>query len=185
MILSDVEIWEAIQSGEIIFTPSLSPEQVSTSSIDLRLGNTYTIFTPPEPGVSVHIDITQIKSVEKVLQNYSKIITLDDNDKYTLEPGHFILAYTEEYIKLPSHIAARVEGRSTLARLGLTVHQTAPTVHATFEGKLRLEICNNGLFNCEIRPRMKFCQLILERLGKPASSQLISQFQKQTEEVKK
>jgi dCTP deaminase len=112
-----------------------------------------------------------------------KNISVPDGEYYELKPREFILAFTEEYIKLPNHIAARVEGRSSIARLGLTIHQTAPTVHATFEGQLRLEICNNGLFNCRIRPKMKVCQLILERLGEPAESRLNSKYQKQREKV--
>lgn len=181
MILSDIEIWEAIEKEEIVFRPPLKPEQVSPSSIDLKLGNTFTIFDPPLKGSGVYIDISKVESVEEIITRYGKNFTITDDDYYELKPGEFLLAFTEEYIILPNHIAARVEGRSSIARLGLTIHQTAPTVHATFEGQLRLEICNNGLFDCRIRPKMKVCQLILERLGKPASSRLISNFQKQTE----
>lgn len=180
MILSDREIWEAINDGTIVIDPPLNPEEVSPSSIDLKIGNTITEFSKPEPGEHIHFDIYQIRSIESLLMKYSNLITLKDDDVYILKPGHFILAFTKEYIKLPNNIAARVEGKSSIARLGLTVHQTAPTVHATFQGRLRLEICNNGPFYCEIRPNTNFCQLVLERLGKPAERELKSQFQKQT-----
>lgn len=183
MILSDKEIWAAIQKEEISFDPPLEPQQVSPSSIDLKLGNIFTLFTPPPQGAGVYIDISNVENVEEIIKHYGKSISVPDGEYYELKPREFILAFTEEYIKLPNHIAARVEGRSSIARLGLTIHQTAPTVHATFEGQLRLEICNNGLFNCRIRPKMKVCQLILERLGEPAESRLNSKYQKQREKV--
>jgi len=98
----------------------------------------------------------------------SKILT----DKgYVLSPNAFVLAWTREKIILPNHsrIAARVEGKSSLARLGLAVHVTAPTIHAGFEGPIQLELCNHGLFSIRLIPGMPICQLIFEMtLGTPA-----------------
>ncbi len=94
-------------------------------------------------------------------------------------PGQFVLAYTKERVKLPNYLSGRIEGRSSFARLGISIHQTAPTVHATFEGQLRLEILNNGPYECRLSPDLRICQLVLERLGSPAITRLNSLFQQQ------
>jgi deoxycytidine triphosphate deaminase len=89
---------------------------------------------------------------------------------YVLEPQAFILGWTREDIQLPvnSRLAARVEGKSSLARIGLGVHITAPTIHAGFKGPIQLEICNHGSLRVRLRPKMRVCQLILEQtLGNP------------------
>ena len=86
----------------------------------------------------------------------------------------FVLAWTQERIQLPNFLSACVEGRSTLARLGLSVHQSAPTVHATFRGRLQLEMTNAGPFTLELYPGQRVCQLILEIMSRPAVSPLDS-----------
>ena len=91
-------------------------------------------------------------------------------DGYVLKQQEFILGWTAEYVdlKYDARIAARVEGKSSLARLGVVVHMTAPTIHAGFEGQIRLEIANYGLFPIRLRPNMRICQLIFElTLGAP------------------
>jgi deoxycytidine triphosphate deaminase len=72
MILSDKEIWAAIQKEEISFDPPLEPQQVSPSSIDLKLGNIFTLFTPPPKGAGVYIDISNVESVEEIIKHYGK-----------------------------------------------------------------------------------------------------------------
>ena len=81
---------------------------------------------------------------------------------------------------MPLHLAARIEGRSSLARFGLSVHQTAPTIHADFRGAIRLEIANVGPFVCRLTPGIRICQLIVEELKTPATEGLLSRFQDQT-----
>lgn len=133
-------------------------------------------------GVTTQVDLTKIANIETVIQQYAEEETIGDGENFTLKPQSFVLAYTREYIKLPNYLAARVEGRSSLARLGVSIHQTAPTVHATFEGQLRLEILNNGTLDILLTPGMKFCQLVIERLGSPAVSTLGSPFQRQRQQ---
>lgn len=179
MILSDREIWMEVGSSRLVITPDLEADQVSPSALDLRLGNAFTTFPGPVKGAETVIDTDKTSNVEAVIDRYGNEHIIPDDETFRLEPGGFVLAYTLEYIKMPNYLAARVEGRSTLARLGISIHQTAPTVHATFEGQLRLEISHNGPYPCLLRPGQKICQLIIERLGSPAQNSLDSLFQRQ------
>ncbi len=97
-------------------------------------------------------------------------ITISARKGFLFEPNRLLLAWTREYVKLEPHarIAARVEGKSSLARLGIAVHITAPTIHAGFEGQIRLEMYNHGKLPVRLRVGMRICQLILEQtLGVP------------------
>ena len=171
-----------IGSGRLSFDPPITPDQVSPSAIDLRLSNQFRVFKPPKDSVTTILDLTKIHNVEKIIGDYADEVTIQENHPFILKSKSFVLAYTREYIKLPNYLAARVEGRSSLARVGISIHQTAPTVHATFEGQLRLEILNNGTLDCALTPGMKFCQLVVERLGSPAVTTLRSPFQQQQRE---
>ena len=182
MVLSDGEIREAISGGQLRFTPPIDPLSVSTSSIGLRLGNTITLYTvADDPAFSTVVDLEKLTDVEAGIVKYSNTKSLAIGEPFTLRPRQFILAYTMETVRLSSELAARVEGRSSFGRLGISIHQTAPTIHAGFEGQIRLEILKNGPFRCLLRPGLEICQLIVERLGRPATEPLQSQFQHQKE----
>ena len=168
-----------IGSGRLQFSPEITPGQVSPSSIDLRLGNTFTTFRPSPEGADTVIDLGRIGNVEDIASAYGATETLSKGEAFRLEPEQFVLAYTLEHVKMPNYLAARIEGRSSLARLGISIHQTAPTVHATFEGQLRLEISHKGPFPCLLHPGQSICQLILEKLGRPSETTLKSPFQQQ------
>ena len=179
MVLSDIEIREAIEQGQIAFDPPIPVDNISPSSIDLRLGSTFTTFPPDPTGFVVEVDPEAVTGIEQGLRRFGETTSLNAGDAFRLEPGAFVLAYTLESISLSNEFSARVEGRSSFARLGVAIHQTAPTVHATFQGQLRLEISNVGPFRCVLRPGMTIGQLIIERLGKPAATTLKSRFQGQ------
>ena len=181
MVLSDQEIWAEIMKGSLIIDPGLEPAQVGPSSIDLRLGSQFTVFKAPEKGFETIIDLATIGDTERVAAQLGETENLKEGETFVLEPGKFVLAYTLESIELPAYLAARIEGRSSYARLGLSVHQTAPTVHATFKGQLRLEISHNGPYPCRLHPGLSICQLIVERLGSSAVSELRSEFQGQSQ----
>ncbi len=182
MVLSDHEIWMELQSGRLVISPEVPNENISPSALDLRLGNTFTRFVPPKiEGVRTTIDLSTLESVEDFADSYGNKTILQAGEQFTLHPGEFVLAYTMESIELPNYLAGRIEGRSTFARLGISIHQTAPTVHATFEGQLRLEIRNNGIYECKLSPGLRICQLVLERLGSPAVTRLNSLFQQQSQ----
>ena len=179
MVLSDREIWMEIGSGRLKFSPEITPDQVSPSSVDLRLGHTFTTFRQSPEGADTLIDLVKVGNVEEIVEAYGDTKALTEGEAFRLEPGQFVLAYTLEYVEMPNYLAARVEGRSSLARLGISIHQTAPTVHATFEGQLRLEISHKGPFPCLLHPGQSICQLVLEKLGRPSETTLRSSFQQQ------
>ena len=182
MILSDHEILMEIYSGRLVFTPPVSEDLISPSAVDLHLGNEFTVFDASRiKGVAISVDLAALENVEELSDMYGERITLAQDEKHTLKPGEFVLSYTQERVKIPNYLAARVEGRSSFARLGLSIHQTAPTVHATFEGQLRLEILNNGPYECRLSPGLRICQLVLERLGSPSLDSLNSPFQNQSQ----
>lgn len=166
MILTDREIRLAIANKTLIIRPEPAEEAFASTSVDLTLDpivsefkthETDRYFDPGKPGYSL----------ERILAEETKRIEIN---RYELLPGKLILAWTAEYIDLrPSpRLAARVEGKSSLGRLGLGVHITAPTIHAGFNGRIRLEMINHGAIPIRLRSGMKICQLIFEQtLGTP------------------
>lgn len=178
MILSDRDIFKEIKRGGLKFTPPVELDQISASSIDLRLADVFTVPKTPRDGISMTIDPGKI-SPEVVHEEYSKVVTLGPGRKFELKPQDFVLGYTLETVELPNYLAARIEGRSSMARLGVSIHQTAPTVQANFRGQLRLEISNLGPYSVLLEPGTRFCQLIVEQLSSPAQSTTESQWQGQ------
>jgi dCTP deaminase len=109
-----------LRSGRLQFTPEIATNQVSPSSVDLRLSNTFTAFNKPlVAGVSTSIDLSQMDNVEDIAGNYGTETVLKAGEAFLLEPGGFVLAYTQEHIILPNYLAGRIEGRSSFARLGI------------------------------------------------------------------
>lgn len=177
MILTDREIQISLEEGLIEISPSPGQDAFSSTSVDLRLGDVISEFTrnsagppglvqgPPKidpnaPGYSFNNVISQI----------TKKVTADADKGYELEPSRLVLGWTRERVNLKPHarVAARVEGKSSLARLGLAVHITAPTIHAGFRGEIQLEIINHGPLPIILRPGQRVCQLIFEQtLGVP------------------
>lgn len=186
MILSDQEIEAELRKGNIVIDPQPERQQFSPSALDLRLDDEFTEFVPVNDnqpkGVKhdVVIDMATIE-IPALRDQYTRKGKVDEEGAYRLARNHFVLAQTLEQVSFPgaSRIAARVEGRSTLARMGLVVHFTAPVIHCTFQGKITLEIYNFGPYDVLLRPQMRICQLVLERLGKAPRMVLNSVFQGQ------
>lgn len=134
-------------------------QQINGTAIDLRLGHNFELFQ----SIGQHaIDPCDIKSDNRV---DSLEVEVDFLEGFPLMPGQFVLGHTLEYIKLPTDIAAQIEGRSSFARLGIQVHMTANLVDAGFEGCLTLEIKNNGPSTVVLYPGMRFAQLRLFKLN--------------------
>jgi dCTP deaminase len=171
LILTDREIQAAIECGQIKVVPPPSVEAYSSTSLDLTLSGYLRIWKKEKvTGVEQIINpSTEGYKFAEFAKEYSDLKALDD-EGYVLKPQEFVLGWTEEKIELPtsSRLAARVEGKSSLARLGIGIHITAPTIHAGFQGPIQLEIFNHGLLRVRLVPDMRVCQLIFEQsLGTP------------------
>lgn len=164
MILTDREIQSALHSGQIFIEPSPNVEAYSSTSVDLTLLNKFTTWKSI-PGVTIRPG--------KPGHKYSHLVSMQESknaDQYELKSMSFVLAWTREIVKIPnsSRLAARVEGKSSIARLGISVHITAPTVHCGFEGPIQLEMFNFGPHDIVLDAGMRICQLIFEQtLGTP------------------
>lgn len=194
MILSDREIQAAIRRGAVVITPPPPDIEAtppagekspwSSTTLDLRLYPELTIWKQPEKvGAETtfhHPDHPEFDS-DAILEKFAEKLVLKKNQTYPLKRGDFVLGWTHEEIKLPSgsRIAARVEGKSSLARLGIGIHVTAPTIHAGFGvnvkdkkfkgARIRLEIFHHGYYPVHLKPGMLICQLIFEEVhGTPA-----------------
>ena len=136
--------------------------------MNLRVGDDFCVWKPSlrAKGTGHTIDLDHIDLAEII--DLTDPLPPNGDGIVIIKPGTFVLVRTFEYISLPvkSKLAARVEGRSKQARLGLTAHITAPTIHAGFAGKITLEILNHGPFRVEVRPnRSQLCQLIIEEVS--------------------
>jgi len=160
MILSDKDIKALIKKKKLIFIPPLSPEQIGPASIDLRLGDVFKTF---------NISKYSILDPKKGFPEKDIIITqkIKKGNFFILHPTSFVLVNTKEYLKVPEDIALRVEGKSTLARMGILVH-TAGFVDPGYEGTLTLEISNQSNLPVALYPEMYICQIAVEYLSSPA-----------------
>lgn len=189
MILSNLEVQAALDSGRLVIEPEPTPRKTiiggqhcpyDTHAVDLRLHNEISV---PSSGTFA-IDLTQPGSISDLLSKHSDRLTLTEDQPFRLKRGKFILARTHEKIELPidgkpPYLAARIEGKSSRARCGLLVHFTAPTVHPGFKGPLTLEMINLGPAEILLVPGMYIAQLIVEEV-KGELIQNPSQFQNQS-----
>lgn len=173
MVLTDREIQVAIESGQIVIEPRPNPSAYSSTSLDLKLSQSIREWKMSSDTAGVEQSIVSPGapkySFNDFVARYSTPITISEQG-YVLEPKAFVLGWTNETIELPtdSRVAARVEGKSSLARLGIGIHITAPTIHAGFKGPIQLEICNHGILRVRLLTGMPVCQLIFEQtLGTP------------------
>jgi dCTP deaminase len=166
VILTDREIQIALEKKQIIIDPSPVIEAYSSTSVDFTLDPRITEFRNDlaDDPVETIIDPSHKNFVaERTLAKITKAIIIDQSG-YLLTPAKLVLGWTIERLELPIHsrLAARVEGKSSLARLGLGVHITAPTIHSGFNNPIRLEIINHGIVSIRLRSGMPICQLIFE-----------------------
>lgn len=179
MILTDREIRVAIHEEQIIINPAPRPECYSSTAVDLTLANFARRWTEKAlAGVKVTLSPgAQGFSYARVKDEFQEPIALEDGG-FVLRRGEFILAWTHETLHLPtrSRIAARVEGKSSLARMGITAHVTAPTIHAGFQGQIQLEIVNHSPLTICLTPGMRICQLIFEQTFGTAEQGYAGQF---------
>lgn len=167
MILSQPQIREAVDKGDIRFDPPLEERQWGEASIDLRLGLKFTKFTKSSGvtfslagGIGAIADSgLWVEETFEIKDKFGKRRT------YVIDPDEFILALTYEHIWMPRNLIAMVEGRSTYARAGLSMHQTAPWIQPGWDGQITLEIRNSGVNKIELTPLLDMpCQLTFFRL---------------------
>lgn len=158
MLLCDRTIKELVKKGELVIDP-YDESLVGPSSIDLRLGTKFLFFNPSR------IDVIDPK---KPLRETLYPVEIALGDFIILHPNQFVIATTLEYIKLPPHISARIEGRSSLARLGIIIHSTGGFVDAGFEGQLTLEMSNINVVPVKLYAGMRIAQLAFILQDKPS-----------------
>jgi dCTP deaminase len=188
MILSDREIQAALRRQAIRITPP-PPDldaQVgkdfdspwSSTALDLRLDKELTVWEREQVGADVQFEPPDDPTFNfnVLVAKYAELRIIPDDGHYSLAKGAFVLGWTLERIQLPatSRLAARVEGKSSLARLGIGIHITAPTIHAGFGVKtsdatyigsqIRLEIFHQGEYPVKLKTGMKICQLVFEEV---------------------
>lgn len=170
MILSQPEIREEVEKRQIIFDPPLEERQWGEASVDLRIGAKFARLKPA-PGATFNLAEGLSTLAASGLWNEQILPERDALGKlqrYILEPDEFVLALTHEKVTVPNHLIALVEGRSTYARVGLTMHQTAPWIQPGWTGQITLEIRNSGPLNIALTPMRDMpCQLTFIRLSSP------------------
>ncbi len=164
MILSDRTIRDMIAEKNLKITP-LSEEQIQPASVDIRLGNTFSIVDDTPSGI-ITLD-SEIKY---------KTITAD---KYLILPGQFVLATTMEFFELPDDLTAFVEGRSSLGRMGLFI-QNAGWVDPGFKGEITLELFNANRCAIELTAGRRVGQLVFAKMDRAAQDPYNGKYQGQT-----
>jgi len=154
-VLSDREIKKALKNGHIVIK-GLKEENIGPAGVDLTLGNEFRVFK--------HSEVTHVDPKEGLKEELTELITVPENKPFIIHPNEFVLAVTREYVKIPSDLMARLDGRSSLGRLGIIVHSTAGSVDPGFEGKITLEVTNIAKVPVQLWPGMKICRLTFETL---------------------
>jgi len=171
VILTDREIKIALQRGSLVIDPCPDERAFASTSVDLTLDPAFSEFRQSETGIDISIDPARDGfDHDAAMEQITERRSIDSKDGYLLEPKKLILGWSAEYLDLrnDARLAARVEGKSSLGRLGLGVHVTAPTIHAGFDGRIRLEVINHGRIPIRLRCGMRICQLIFEQtVGTP------------------
>jgi dCTP deaminase len=162
MILTDREIKSALKKKLIAIDPAPATNAYASTSVDLTLDPLLRIFRNTGAGVIIDPGLPGYQ-VKQLLLGVTDPFTIPASG-FDFARGTLILGWTKERVELnlKAKLAARVEGKSSLARLGLGIHITAPTIHAGFVGTIQLEMINHGPNHIKLRPHMPICQLIFE-----------------------
>ena len=160
MILSDATIRECLTDGRITIDP-LADSAIQPSSVDVCLDHRFLVFKNHTRGL---ID------VKEDLSDLTEGIEATDGDPFILHPGEFVLGSTLERIALPNDLVARLEGKSSLGRLGLLIHSTAGFVDAGWDGQITLELSNVASLPITLYPGMKVGQVSFMQMTTPADN---------------
>ena len=160
MLLSDRDLKAALASGRIVIEP-FTPEAVQPSSVDLHLGNRFRVFRNNR---------TAVIDPREEQPELTELVEITGDEPFILHPGEFVLGSTYECVTLPDDVAARLEGKSSLGRLGLLTHSTAGFVDPGFTGHVTLELSNVATLPITLWPGMNIGQLCFFRLSSPAET---------------
>lgn len=160
-ILSDRDIKKYLKEGKITIDPLEDEKQIQPSSVDMRLGDEFKVFKV------IRKPFIDPKDPED-LASYMESTVVPEGDAFIIHPNEFALATTYEYVKIPDDLVARVEGRSSMGRLGVTMHVTAGFIDPGFEGRITLEISNIGAMPVALYPGQRVCQLVFETMTSPS-----------------
>ena len=162
MVLSDVDIRSYMERGKIRISPELPPDQFGSCSIDLRLGSEFSIF---EHSRYPYIDVREKGAIQDIMRT----LIVKPGEPFVLQPREFALAITEESLELDDDVLGRLEGRSSLGRIGIIVHGTAGLFDPGWRGKATLELSNLGIMPVAPYPGMRICSFTFEQLSSPVS----------------
>jgi len=167
MRLSDRDLKKAIHDGEISITPSVDPLLIQGLTVDLRLGHEFRVFSGNK---IAYIDLGSPSSVlQKSLDCLmGSVVTLSQEERFIIHPGELVLGVTLESLKLSNQYVGWLDGRSSLARLGLMIHVTSHRIDPGWEGQVVLEFYNSGKVPLGLAPNMKICAINFEKLSSPA-----------------
>ena len=160
MILSDRTIREEIAAGRIVVEP-LDPSSIQPSSVDVHVAGLFRVF---------HNARYPFIDVKQEMEDLTELVEVPDGEAFILHPGEFVLGSTLERVRLPENVAARLEGKSSLGRLGLLTHSTAGFVDPGWDGDLTLELSNVANLPITIYPGMKIGQVAFLQLTSPAEA---------------
>src|SRR5678815_5280864 len=160
MVLSDRTIKEEVAAGRLVFDP-YDEELVQPSSVDMRVDRSFRVFNNSR---YPYID------VRKPMENLTELVTVEDEEPFVLHPGEFVLGQTLERVRLPDDLVARLEGKSSLGRLGLVIHSTAGFIDPGWNGQVTLELSTVANLPITIYHGMKIGQLSFVELTEPAET---------------
>jgi dCTP deaminase len=162
VILSDRSLKQQLADGRIVIDP-LDESLIQPSSIDVRISNLFRVFRNHTRGViDVKVDLTELTELIEIAD--------DGTSPFMLHPGEFVLGSTLERIAVPDDLVARIEGKSSLGRLGLLIHSTAGFVDAGFDGHVTLELANVASLPITLYPGMKIGQVSFMQMTTPADN---------------
>ena len=175
-VLSDRTIREELASGNIVIDP-LMEGCIQPASVDLHLSRSFLVFR------NNHVPYIDVRAMNETL---TEQVTVGDDVPFMLHPGEFVLGSTLEHVEVPADLVARLEGKSSLGRVGLLIHSTAGYVDPGWKGRLTLELSNVSNLPITLYYRMKIGQISFLRLSTPAehlygSAELGSKYQGQQE----
>ena len=157
MILSDRDIRSALETGRIVIEP-FSPDAVQPSSVDLHLDRRFRVFRNSRyPFIDVRQDQPDL----------TELVEIEEEQPFILHPGEFVLGSTLERVSLPDDLVARLEGKSSLGRLGLLIHSTAGYVDPGWDGNLTLELSNVANLPITLYYGMKIGQISFQQMSSP------------------